>query len=248
MIDFKPLKMYIASQQNQKGKKIMNKMKPEMAKIVNEMYQLPFNKIQESIQSVRRLLKEGHDINAQNEKGDTLLHVVLNCFPLRGGNTIQAGLPNERENVLDVLYLTTQYHPNPFIKNNDNMTPSMVAAQLRHTNEWQLLSSYEQSYQAEKQDLIAKETGKALLGMLYFMANQHYEKDVLSLDIIPHAINNTTLPGVQTVYESAKNLGVVSDKTQSDKSVEQIAQFICKHTKRIENNQQIRSFFNRENF
>ena len=227
-------------------------MKLEMAKIVNEMYQLPFNKIQPSIQSIRRLLSEGHDIDAQNEKGDTLLHVALNCFNLRGANTIQAGLPNERDNVLDILYLTTQHRPNPFIKNNDNMTPSMVAAQLRLTNEWQLLSSYEQSYQAEKQNFIAKETGKALLGMLYFMANHYYEKDMLSLEIIPKGINRETLAGVETVYQSAQNLGAIQDITISqpskETSVEQIVKFISKHTNSVAANQQFRSFFNRENF
>lgn len=216
----------------------MNKMKPEMAKIINEMYQLPFNKIQPSIQAIKKLLNEGHDVDAQNEKGDTLLHVALNCFALRGGNTIQAGLPNERETVLDVLYLTTKHHPNPFIKNNDNLTPSMLAAQTRLTNEWQMLSSYERAYQAEKQDLQAKETGKALLGMLYFMANQYYEKTSGYTEISPDGIREENVAGVEMVYDATKKLGAI--KGENSKSVsstidktsnadEKVIKYICKH-------------------
>ena len=203
----------------------MNQMKPEMAKIVKDMYQLPFNKIQPSIQAIKKLLKEGHDIDAQNEKGDTLLHVALNCFALRGGNTIQAGLPNERETVLDVLYLTTKHHPNPFIKNNDNLTPSMLAAQTRLTNEWQILSSYERLYQAEKQDLQAKETGKALLGMLYFMANHYYEQYGLSNENIPNGIDKNTIAGAEMIYETAQKLGVSEHMPT--------AQFIAEHINKI---------------
>lgn len=127
----------------------MIKMDTQIDECLSQIERMPYQRIKPLVKEIQSRLENSADVNGQNKIGDTLLHVVLNNFVLRSHNTIEASRFSP-ENVLDVLYLTTQHKPNPFIKNNQGLTPSMLAAELKHTAEWQLLSSYENVYLAQQ--------------------------------------------------------------------------------------------------
>lgn len=78
-------------------------------------------------------LPQGVDLNAQNEYGNTLLHVLA----------YTQFVPNGIANVL-------KRYPDPFIENQSGMTPRMLAEWHKHTSQAAFLAAYEASY-AEKQ-------------------------------------------------------------------------------------------------
>ncbi len=78
------------------------------------------------------------DINAQDEYGNTRLHLIVKNKRF----LTQA----EIENIL-------RQHPNPFIKNNNGMTPRLLAELLGYTSHASTLAAYESSY---KEDLDRK--------------------------------------------------------------------------------------------
>ena len=132
----------------------MAKMTNEILNVLQEIEIEPFQQILPQVNKLKYLLeKEVCDVNAQNSDGDTLLHIAVKSGNLRGHNTIQEGNLNP-ENMFDLAYLTGRFNPNPFIKNNQGMTPSMLAAHLKLTSAWQFLSSYERSYEAKCQAAI----------------------------------------------------------------------------------------------
>lgn len=135
---------------------IMTKMTNEMLDVLQEIETKPFQQILPQINKVKSLLENNKcDVNDQNSDGDTLLHIAVKSGNLRGHNTIQEG-ELKPENMFDIAYLTGRFNPNPFIKNNQGMTPGMLAAHLKLTSAWQFLSSYERSYEAKCQAAILK--------------------------------------------------------------------------------------------
>ena len=134
----------------------MKKMNDIMKGILKEIETKPFQQILPQVNKLKYLLKDGKcDVDGQNSDGDTLLHIAVKSGNLRGHNTAQYKTEQEGgatpENVFDIAYLTAHFTPNPFIKNNQGMTPSMLAAHLKLTSAWQFLSSYEHSYEAKCQ-------------------------------------------------------------------------------------------------
>lgn len=129
----------------------MKRMDKEIETVLNDIEKLPFTQITPQVNRLKSLLEsDKNNVNAQNVDGDTLLHFVVKSGNLRGHNTAQYKTQQEGgatpENVFDIAYLTAHFEPNPFIKNNQGMTPSMLAAHLKLTSAWQFLSSYERSY------------------------------------------------------------------------------------------------------
>lgn len=132
----------------------MEKMDSALLQVLQEIEKKPFQQILPQVNQLKSLLeKDKYSVDAQNADGDTLLHIVVKSGNLRGHNTIQEGNLNP-ENMFDIAYLTGRFNPNPFIKNNQGMTPSMLAAHLKLTSAWQFLSSYERSYEAKCQAAI----------------------------------------------------------------------------------------------
>ena len=142
----------------------MGKMNIKIERALREIEKLPFQQILPQVNLIKEQLAKNCDVDGQNANGDTLLHIAVKSGQLRGFNTIEAGdNQNPRpENVFDLAYLVKNFNPNPLIENNQGMTPSMLAAHLKLTSEWQFLSSYEQKY-------MARETSKAL-NALYILA------------------------------------------------------------------------------
>ncbi len=133
--------------------------------VLNEIETLPFQQILPQVNQLKSLLEtDKYNVDAQNTDGDTILHIVVKSGNLRGHNTVQYKTEQEGgptpENVFDIAYLTGHFNPNPFIKNNQGMTPSMLAAHLKLTSAWQFLSSYERAYEAKCQ--------AEILGELYY--------------------------------------------------------------------------------
>ena len=132
----------------------MEKMDSALLQVLQEIETKSFQQILPQVNQLKSLLeKDKYSVDAQNAVGDTLLHIVVKSGNLRGHNTIQEGNLNP-ENMFDIAYLTGRFDPNPFIKNNQGMTPSMLAAHLKLTSAWQFLSSYERSYEAKCQAAI----------------------------------------------------------------------------------------------
>lgn len=134
----------------------MEKMDSALLQVLQEIEAKPFQQILPQVNQLKSLLeKDKYSVDAQNADGDTLLHIVVKSGNLRGHNTIQYKTEQEGgatpENVFDIAYLTGHFNPNPFIKNNQGMTPGMLAAHLKLTSAWQFLSSYERSYEAKCQ-------------------------------------------------------------------------------------------------
>lgn len=78
-------------------------------------------------------IPENVSINAQDEWGDTLLHKLV-----------------KTDYVPYALPCILKRDPNPFIKNNDAMTPRMLALWRGNTSQAAFLAAYEASY-TEKQ-------------------------------------------------------------------------------------------------
>ena len=136
--------------------KLNIRIEKELANIDSE--KLNYTQLTEPVLEIKKLIEEkGCDVDGQNKDGDTLLHIVLKNGKIRTHNTVCDGQLRFSD-VLDANYLVTKHHPNPFIKNKDGLTPSMLAAKLKLTAEWQFLSSYEQAYTAEH-------TGRVLHGL-----------------------------------------------------------------------------------
>ena len=140
----------------------MTQMNSILSDVLNEIEKLPFQQILPQINKLKSLLeKDKYNVNAQNMDGDTLLHIAVKSGNLRGHNTVQYKTEQEGgptpENVFDIAYLTGRFNPNPFIKNNQGMTPSMLAAHLKLTSAWQFLSSYERAYEVKCQAEILRE-------------------------------------------------------------------------------------------
>ena len=138
---------------------IMTKMTDEMLDVLHEIETKPFQHILPQVNKLKHLLEKGIcDVNAKNSDGNTLLHIAVKSGNLRGHNTVQYKTEQEGgptpENVFDIAYLTAHFEPNPFIKNNQGMTPGMLAAHLKLTSAWQFLSSYERVYEAKCQAMI----------------------------------------------------------------------------------------------
>ena len=78
-------------------------------------------------------MPENLNINAQDARGDTLLHKLV-----------------KTEFVPQALPHILKRNPNPFVENNDGMTPRMLAVWCGATSQAAFLAAYEASY-AEKQ-------------------------------------------------------------------------------------------------
>lgn len=78
-------------------------------------------------------MPENVNINAQDARGDTLLHKLVKT------EYVPCALPS-----------ILKRNPNPFIENNDAMTPRMLAVWRGATSQDAFLAAYEASY-AEKQ-------------------------------------------------------------------------------------------------
>ena len=128
----------------------MGKMNIKIEKALKEIENLPFQKIAPHFLQIKDLLSFGCDVNGQTVNGDTLLHIAVRSDQLRGHNTIAEG-NMQPDNMLDVAYLISRYTPNPFITNNQGMTPAMLAAHLKLTSVWQFLTSYEHAYEVQRQ-------------------------------------------------------------------------------------------------
>ncbi|MBR4927760.1 MAG: hypothetical protein IKY98_05480 [Alphaproteobacteria bacterium] len=71
------------------------------------------------------------NINQQNAEGDTLLHQIVSQ------NTLLT-----RSDTINIL----KRHPDPFIMNNNGMTPRLLAELLGRTSHAVALAAYESSY------------------------------------------------------------------------------------------------------
>ena len=124
---------------------VMTKMADEMLDVLREIETKPFQHILPQVNKLKHLLEKGIcDVNAKNSDGNTLLHIAVKSGNLRGHNTIQEGNLNP-ENMFDIAYLTGRFNPNPFIKNNQGMTPGMLAAHLKLTSAWQFFVHFSQA-------------------------------------------------------------------------------------------------------
>ena len=135
----------------------MTKMNIKIEACLTAISQKEYHQIQAEVSKIQELLEKGCNVDGQNKDGDTLLHATLNNFSLRGHNAVETS-EKRFENVMDTFYLISKYHPNPLITNNQGLTPAMLAARLKHTAEWQLLSSYETAY-------VAKQTARMIQSM-----------------------------------------------------------------------------------
>ena len=102
------------------------------------------------IEEIKHLLQMGVDINSPLTKGRTLLHLAATKF-VHINDEVQRNCFIKKFVPLDVEYLITNYHPNPFIKDDKGFTPAMSASQHNSSKkEWRLLLAYEQSFQAQE--------------------------------------------------------------------------------------------------
>lgn len=122
-----------------------------------------WNSQAERIEAIKQILPSV-DINRPLTKGRTLLHLAATKF-VHINDEVQRNCFIKKFVPLDVEYLITNHHPNPFIKDDKGFTPAMSAAQHNSSKkEWRLLLAYEQSYQA--QELSTAIQAFAILGQL----------------------------------------------------------------------------------
>ena len=115
----------------------------------------PFEDITPYVLKIKMMLENGEDVNMQTKSGKTLLHAVLSSKMVAYNNWAKKIYENDPKKSadfepLDVKYLTTKFRPNPFVRDDKGMTPSMKALEKGLKNEFRWLLSYENAYQAEK--------------------------------------------------------------------------------------------------
>lgn len=92
-----------------------------------------FEAVQKKDNDYFKQLPENVNINTQDVRGDTLLHKLVKT------GFVPSALP-----------CILKRNPNPFIENNDGMTPRMLAVWRGATSQAAFLAAYEASY-TEKQ-------------------------------------------------------------------------------------------------
>lgn len=103
----------------------------------------------ERIEAIKQILPSV-DIDRPLTKGRTLLHLAATKF-ISINEDIEKKSFIKKIVPLDIEYLITNYHPNPFVKDDKGFTPAMSASQHNSSKkEWRLLLAYEQSYQAQE--------------------------------------------------------------------------------------------------
>ena len=126
------------------------------------------------IGNIKSLLARGADVNTQSKTGKTLLHLFvakqLVAYQDHLNHPPKFIRPayQDIEKASLISFIATR-HPNPFIKDNDGCTPSLLAAQNGETKSHQILVSYENSYQAS---CIAE----AISSLSEIMQGIHYKK------------------------------------------------------------------------
>lgn len=129
------------------------------------------------IGNIKSLLARGADVNTQSKTGKTLLHLFvakqlvayqdhLNHPP----KFIRPSYQDIEKTSLISFIATRQ--PNPFIKDNDGCTPSLLAAQNGETKSHQILVSYENSYQAGRIAEAISSLGEIMQGIHYKKAEE----------------------------------------------------------------------------
>lgn len=117
-----------------------------------------FEAVRNKDQQYFKKLPEKLDINAQDKCGDTLLHKLAKTafVPIYLGNILKR-------------------NPNPFVENNDGMTPRMLAVWASNPEQASFLAAYEVSYkekQSRYQTMQQAEAISALATMLSVIADQ----------------------------------------------------------------------------
>jgi len=91
-------------------------------------------------------MPENLNINAQDARGDTLLHKLV-----------------KTEFVPQALPHILKRNPNPFVENNDGMTPRMLAVWCGATSQAAFLAAYEASYTEKQRQYQIEWQAKALM-------------------------------------------------------------------------------------
>ena len=115
-----------------------------------------FEEICAHVVKVKMFLRNGFDVDYKTSGDKTLLHIVLSKGMMHyNKKALEKFNENPTLNVdfapLDIKYLTTKYRPNPFIRDEQGLTPSMKALDKGLKNEFHWLISYENAYQSENQ-------------------------------------------------------------------------------------------------
>lgn len=126
------------------------RMNIKIESLLEEIVQAKNHMIDSQIETIKKLLSKGCDVNGQDKNGNTLLHLVAVNGNIRMYNTVQEGEYNRPDKKFDVEYLVKHFDPNPLVRNHDGMTPAMLAAKHKQTAVWQFLTAYTQAFVAEQ--------------------------------------------------------------------------------------------------
>ena len=169
------------------------------------------------IEAIKNLLRLGVDVNQPITKGRTLLHLAATKF-VHVYEEVRKNTYTKKFVPLDVEYLITNHHPNPFIKDDKGFTPAMSAAQHNSSKkEWRLLLAYEQSFQA--QELSKAINAFAILGQLveYELPpetdiSKNHPLSVRACRPLP--VQSTTVQqAIQTITKTANRLNGANQNT-----------------------------------
>lgn len=133
------------------------RMNLKIESLVEEIIDARNHQIEPQVEKIKEMLAKGCDVDGKDKNGNTLLHLVAVNGNIRMYNTVQEGEYNMPAKKFDAEYLIQNFSPNPLIKNNEGLTPAMLAAKHKQTSLWQMLSSYEQSFVATQIGSIMKE-------------------------------------------------------------------------------------------
>ena len=140
---------------------------------------------------IKIMIEGGTDINIQTKSRKTLLHAVLSKGMLqynKKAKELYEANPIENKDFqpFDIKYLTTKFRPNPFIRDNEGLTPSMKALDKGLKDEFHWLLAYEHAYQAEKHS----QALEALAILAQLVPNNIDDKDPYRKTVIVKAQRN----------------------------------------------------------
>ena len=137
----------------------------------------PYTECETAVSNIKTALKNGADVNLQDKNGNTLLHIVAGSKKIKTYNayihmTLETHAKFKEEYTLDLPLLIGQYNPNPFIKNNQGLTASFVAAMNDLKKESQMVIAYESAYKAKAHSEAFKAMSDIIQGQQYKKVEQ----------------------------------------------------------------------------
>lgn len=162
----------------------------ELKKLLHQINDRPYTSLSIVSTQIQTLLKEGADINTQDDNGNTLLHLAVSSKNLTTFNayikeTFKTNPETLKEITLDINKIISLYQPNPFVTNNEGYTPAMLSAKLlqesadyvatsmrnlfknKYLSDSHLLLAYENKFQSRATALAIENINTMAQGLCY---------------------------------------------------------------------------------